>query len=182
MQINNVTFTGVGASLSGDNWEIKTASGNPLTGPIDVYSPPFNKNPNISQKSVTLVSNLMYSAADSDCASLTLTGLNSGKEYLFTLYSFGFENTGARKNFFATSDDATIFTSDQDEFDVNNGQLLKYRYVAPENGVFSISTTPDNGEWNWFAFSNEEYIPEPFLSYLFFFSGLYIMFSLKNTN
>jgi hypothetical protein len=85
VQINNITFTGVDANMSGGNWEIKTASGTPLIGPINVYASPFDKNPNIFQKSVTLVSNVMYSAADSDCAALILTGLDSGEEYLFTL-------------------------------------------------------------------------------------------------
>ena len=159
--INHVTFTGVGTNMSGDNWEINTASANPLTGPINVYSSPFDKNPNISPNSVALVSNVMYSAVDSDCASLTLSGLNSGKEYLLTLYSFAFENIDMRKSFFAASDDTMISTIDQNEFDYNNGQLLKCKYIAPDNGVFSISTTPDNGLWGWYAFSNEEYIPEP---------------------
>ena len=147
--------------MSGDNWEIKTASGATLAGPIDVYASPFNKNPNISQKSVTLVSNLIFSATSSDCASLTLTGLDPGEEYLLTLYGFGFESAGARKMFFATSDDSAVFTIDQNEFGLNNGQPLKYKYKASDNGIFSVSTTPDNNVWNWFAFSNEEYIPEP---------------------
>jgi len=164
--INNVTFTGVGANMSGNNWEIKTASGTPLAGPIDIYTSPFNKNPNISPKGVNLVSNLMYSAVVSDCAALTLTGLNSGHEYVLTLYSFAFDSVGLRKSFFATSDDTPVSTIDQDEFDFNNGQLLKYKYTAPDNGTFSISTTPDNGAWRWFAFSNEEYIPEPSSAFL----------------
>ena len=43
-------FTGVGADMTGDNWEINTASGNPLTGPIDVYASPFDKNPDTFSK------------------------------------------------------------------------------------------------------------------------------------
>jgi len=160
LMINYVTFTGVGANMSGDNWEIKTASANPLTGPINVYSSPFDKNPNISPSGVALVSNVMYSAVESDCAALILTGLISGREYLLTLYSFAFESVGMRNSFFATSDDTLISTIDQNEFDFNNGQILKYKYIAPDNGIFSISTTPDNGVWSWYAFSNEEYIPE----------------------
>jgi len=167
--INNVTFTGVGANMSGGNWEINTASANPLTGPIDVYTDPFFKNPNIAPYGVTLVSNVMYSALNSDCASLTLTGLSPGKEYLLTLYSFAFESVGLRKSFFAASDDSLINTIDQNEFDFNNGQLLKYKYIAPDNGVFSFSSTPDNSVWGWYAFSNEEYIPEPFyLSFIIY--------------
>ena len=44
------------------------------------------------------------------------------------------------------------------------GQLLKYQYTAPESGAFSISATStnfSNANWGWFAFSNEEVIPEP---------------------
>ncbi len=159
--INNVLFSGVGATMSGDNWELKTASGNPLAGPIDVYSDPFLKNPNIAQKSVVLVSNVMYSALNSDCGSLTLTGLFPGEEYTLTLYGFAFESTGLRKSFLAASDGSIIANVDQNENGENNGQLLTYKYTAPDNGTFSISTTPDNGAWGWYAFSNEGFIPEP---------------------
>jgi len=159
--INNVLFSGVGTNLSGENWEIKTANSTPLEGLIDVYSDPFLKSPNISQKSVTLVSNVMYSAINSACGSLTLTELLPGEPYSLTLYGFGFESTGLRKSFLAASDGSIITNIDQDGNGENNGQLLTYKYIAPENGIFSVSTTPENSAWGWYAFSNEGFIPEP---------------------
>jgi len=160
--------------MSGNNWEIKTASSIPLAGPIDVYTSPFDKNPNITPSSVSLVSNVMYSAANSDCGSLTLTDLIPGEEYTLTLYSFAFESAGLRKSFLAASDGSIIANIDQDGNGENNGQLLTYKYIAPENGTFSISTTPDNGAWGWYAFSNEGFIPEPSVL------GLLILLSIQS--
>ena len=114
--------------MSGDNWELKTTSGTPLARPIYVYSDPFLKNPNILQKSVPLVSNVMYSALNSDCGSLTLTDLLAGEEYTLTLYGFPFESTGLRKSFLDATDGSIIVNIDQDENGESNGQLLTYKY------------------------------------------------------
>ena len=73
----------------------------------------------------------------------------------------GFEGTGGRRSYIATSDGAFITDIDQDEFGANNGQLLTYRYTADADGVFSISTTPINNPWHFYAFSNKKIIPIP---------------------
>lgn len=112
----------------------------------------------------------MYSAINSNCASLTFTDFLPGEEYTLTLYGFAFESTGLRKSFVAASDGSIIANIDQNEFDFNNGQILTYEYKAPDNGIFSISTTPYNGAIGWFAFSNEGFVPEPIL-----FANLYLI-------
>ena len=68
----------------------------------------------------------------------------------------------ARSSYIATSDGAVIADVDQGEFGVGDGQLLTYQYIANADGVFSVSTTPViNSAWHFYAFSNEEVIPEP---------------------
>ena len=73
----------------------------------------------------------------------------------------GFEGAGSRRSYIATSDGTYITDIDQDEFGANNGQLLTYQYTANADGVFSISTTPINNPWHFYAFSNQKVVPLP---------------------
>ena len=124
--------------MSGPNWELKTDSG--VAYPAnDIFG---------------------WSA---NSAALSLSDLVPDAGYILTLYSYGFEGAGERASYFSTSDSAPISLIDQDEFGQYNCSRLTYKYTAPENGVFSLSTTAtnlNNRHWGWFAFSNESTIPE----------------------
>ncbi len=162
--INSQTFTGAGiAAMSGSSWELRTADGNALNSFTGA-------NPNVTPASKNILTNFLYPASGNNAASLTLTGLINGQEYILTLYSMGFEGAGGRRSYIATSDGTFITEVDQDEFGANNGQLLTYRYTANADGVFSISTTPINNPWHFYAFSNKKVIPIPepvFIGFIF---------------
>jgi len=150
--INGQTFVGSGTNQVGSDWEIISANGTLLDGPLDIYT--FGKNPNLNGNCVQLVSNVFYSSVN-NAGSLTLTGLTPNRQYILTLYSIGFDDAGARRSYIATSDDAVITDIDQDEFGLNNGQLLKINYFSNADGTFSVSTTPITEPWVFYAFSNE---------------------------
>jgi len=152
--VNGQTFTAGGATtMSGANWELRTPNGstlNQFTGRATSVTP----------TSGDLLPNFFYPSAGAP--SLTLTGLTSAQQYILTIYSMGFEGAGARESYIATSDGAVIANIDQDEFGLGNGQLLTYQYTADADGVFTVSTTPVGANaWHFYAFSNEEVVPEP---------------------
>ncbi len=158
VSINGKLFTGTGADMSGPNWELKTDSGIAYSD-NDIFA--WGANPNLTPQSLWLVSNVLYNGADS--AALTLTGLVADAEYILTLYSYGFEGVGERASYFSTSDGAPISLIDQNEFGQYNCSRLTYRYIAPDDGTFSFSTSAtniNNRQWGWYAFSNESTIPE----------------------
>jgi len=159
--VNGLTFTGSKSNFYGSDWKLVSASSTPLTGPFSSYDE--GKNPSVSGASLGLVSNFIK-AADSDSAGgLFISGLTPGLNYKFSLFSFGFETAGGRSSYISTSDGIKFPILDQDEFGDNGGQLLTYEYTAPDNGTFSISTTPITPSapaWNWFAFCNEVLPPD----------------------
>jgi len=151
--VNGQTFTAGGAtSMSGSNWELRT----PDSSTLDQFT---GRATSVTPTSGDLLPNFFYPSAGAP--SLTLTGLTPAQQYILTLYSMGFEAAGARESYIATSDGAVIANVDQDEFGTGNGQLLTYQYTANADGVFTLSTTPINQAWHFYAFSNEEVVPEP---------------------
>ncbi|RLD09538.1 MAG: hypothetical protein DRI44_08290, partial [Chlamydiae bacterium] len=156
--INGVTFNGSPSNLmSGANWELRTETPGGSYTAFDLYAI-FSNNFNVTPQSQFLITNILYNGVDS--GGLTLTGLDPGKTYTLKLYSVGndYLAPNGRPVFFSTSDGGAITLENQNEFGVNNGQILTYSYVAPESGVFSISashTNLPNAVWIWYAFSNE---------------------------
>ena len=157
--INGQTFTGAGANQNGSNWEIRTANAVPLLGPLPIHEI-YGIYPNVTPASRDILTNVWYSDQNG-AGSLTLTGLTPAQQYILTLYSMAFDVEGGRRSYMATSDGAVITDVDQDEFGQLSGQLMTYQYTANAEGVFSISTTPITEPWAFYAFSNEEVIPEP---------------------
>jgi len=154
--INGIIFDGSAGSISGDNWELKTASSIPLSGPT------ASSSPNVSPASGQLVANYMESVNSSNAGALAISGLTPGLNYKLSLFSIGSEAAGGRKSYFASSSGINLPLIDQDEFGDKNGQLLTINYSAPSDGVFSFSTTPETTStpaWNWYAFCNEVIAP-----------------------
>ena len=151
--INGVEFIGSTSNQFGSNWEILTADKNPLGGPLDIFT--FGKNPTIAGESINLVSNVFYSVGYGNGGGIVLYGLTPGIPYKLTLFSTAFEGTGNRESYLATSAGGVITAIDQDEFGENNGQVLTYSYIAPENGTFAVSATPITEPWGFYAFANE---------------------------
>src|ERR1043166_7140801 len=65
--------------------------------------------------------------------SITMLGLTAGTEYVFTLFTVGWEGAGARKAKFFLGEDSLII--DQDAFGDNNGNRISYRYTAASSSV-----------------------------------------------
>ncbi len=152
--INGQIFTGAGTnSMSGSNWTLRTANGQPL-GNIPIHEI-YGVYPNVAPASRNILTNVLYSTSYINGGSLTITGLTPGQQYILTLYSMGFEDAGGRRSYIATSDGSVITDIDQDEFGALSGQLLTCYYIANDNGIFSLSTTPITEPWGFYAFSNE---------------------------
>ena len=159
--VNGQTFTAGGATtMSGADWELRT----PNSSTLNQFT---GRATSVTPTSGNLLPNFFYPSAGAP--SLTLTGLTPAQQYILTLYSMGFEGIGGRESYIATSDGAVIANVDQDEFNIGNGQLLTYQYTANVDGIFTVSTTPVGANaWHFYAFSNEEVIPEPvFIGFLF---------------
>ena len=160
--INGVDFIGSPSNLmAGANWELRTESPGGIYSAFDLYAI-FSNNFNVTPQSQFLVTNVLYDGMNS--GGLTLSGLESGKSYILKLYSIGMDYfaPNGRPVFFSTSDGVVITLVDQNEFGIDNGQILTYSYIAPESGVFSISATLTNfpnAVWVWYAFSNEIFPP-----------------------
>ena len=156
--VNGVTFEGSPSNLmSGAGWELRTATPGGVYAAVDLYAV-FSNNFNVAPQSQFLITNILYNGVDS--GGLTLTGLDPGKTYTIKLYSVGndYLAPNGRPVFLSTSDGGEITPEDQNEFGINNGQILTYSYIAPESGVFSISATQTDiptAVWIWYAFSNE---------------------------
>jgi len=70
--------------------------------------------------------------------------------------------TKTREGIFAGSDGSEIMIVPQNQRPDNNGIILRQRYTAASDGVYTLSMTPNDGTWQFYAFSNEP-IPEPAL-------------------
>jgi len=160
--INDVTFRGEGSNtMSGSDWKVEYFGWHPPDSQnFDLF--PFN----IETNSVHLLDKAFYNG-DSD-SSLRLSGLRPGFPYKFTLYNVGLnggDDAPHRRVYFATSADVNVELMDANKFGVDEGNLLTFYYIAPENGVFSISQTAlitgGDATWPWYAFSNEEIQPVP---------------------
>jgi len=84
-----------------------------------------------------------------------LTGLTPDKEYVFSIFSRGFE-AGGRASLFTAADGGGKNIISQNEYGEDNGQIVRYKYIADPNGNFSIKLKPQDAGWHWYAFSNEE--------------------------
>ena len=154
--INGIIFDGSAGNMSGDGWELKTASSIPLTGPT------ASTGPNVSPASGLLAANYMESINSSNAGALVISKLAPGLNYKLSLFGIGSEAAGGRKSYCASTSGINLPLLDQDEFGDANGQLLTIEYTAPDNGNFSFSTTPENTStpaWNWYAFCNEVIAP-----------------------
>ena len=151
--INGVTFTGSGTNgYSGADWAVSDGMG------YTKYYYATNIVPAITGMGSNLVSSAFYNWTRLSEA-VVISNLTPGKIYMMTLYC-GVSNE-KRISFIAGSDsESKIELMNQNNF-LGKGQLIKYNYVAPENGVFAmaITTVTNNPVWWLYAFSNEESIP-----------------------
>jgi len=131
--INSITFT-------------NRPGGNPnLLGVFSTVNLPnvfANDGNNLTVLSVggsrQLANDFVYGNAPNITQSITLQGLFPGNEYVFTLYSVGWETGTRAATFFVGTDRLTI---NQDHFNDNNGIRISYRYIATGSSI-TISYLP----------------------------------------
>ncbi len=151
--INNITFpVSASGTLSGNNWLLNVDNTNGGFGWIEGM-----KGNNLSGSCSNLVENFCFenSAAGPYPTSVDLTGLIPDKEYVFSIFSRGFEASG-RASLFTATDGGGRNIIPQNEFGEDNGQIVRYSYIADPSGAFSIKLKPEDAGWHWYAFCNEE--------------------------
>ena len=141
--INGVPFTGVG----GGNPSVGGSFS--VSGPNAVF--PGDAN-NVTGNSQIMANDFIYNGFP---ATYTLYGLTPGEEYIFTLYSVGWEGPGNRRAIFAASTNSADI--DQDGYGDNNGTRISYRYVADNTGTLIVTSSPVGGNSiHNYGFSNRK--------------------------
>ena len=147
--INSELFSGSGSSVSGIDWSmINGVEDNNFTiGTVD--------NPEITGDGTNLVYDFFIEGYNQSSA-IILSNLTPGAMYAMTFYNRGY--AGNRKAYFAPSDSESSIVVLNPNLNGNAGTLYKYKYIAPQNGVFSMAVTPaetNPDHVQFYAFSNE---------------------------
>ena len=153
--IDGVTFSAVGESKSGANWNIKNDVGNSWRN-LDNTA-----DTKITGSGSALIDNFVDTTWRT-ASSLELTGLNPGDVNSLKIYgiaSFDAAPDNHRENFLATSSGGQ-FEIDENEFNEGTGIIFNIIYTVPKSGNMTIAVTPKAtsyiNQFRWFAFSNEE--------------------------
>jgi len=154
--INGVTFTGSGSgsAQNGTDWALLNYSNESSLG-IETED-----NSSISGAGSNLVSDCAYSVVNS---TLILSNLVAGGDYTLTLFNNASSASALNTYIIPSDSEAAVNVVNQNQ---SQGTLFKYDYLAPENGVFTMTFNNTNGfsgasgNWRLYAFSNEITIPE----------------------
>lgn len=140
--VNGVPFTDAGLSGSGYALTIATS---PFSG--------FGNN--VTGSSGSLLSDFFYTGDNSGNASLTLSGLAIGTQYVTTWYSAGFGPVGGRNIHITPSDTGTPFTFDENFSGAGNGNLLRYTFTATAATMtYSFDADGNGDSFHHYAMTN----------------------------
>ncbi len=150
VDVNGVTFNGSSSNFSGVGWAMVNGYGD-------------NNLVKVSTNATTVTGNgagLLSDCIDdvyNQSTAIILSNLTGGQGYAFTLYNYGLGADASDSFFTANDSEATIIELNQNDSGPS-GKLVKYYYIAPSNGIFSmvISSKEASISWNYYAFSNEE--------------------------
>ncbi len=169
--VNGVIFSGVGADLSGSNWELISPSNNFH----NTYINDLGVDNFLSGSSFFLTTGAVYSSDYS--STLILSNLNTATPYELTVFGMGYDEDS--RVYLSGSDGGIIRDFSMARFGTGFAQKITYKYYPDDNGNFYLteSSVPGNStnQWLWFAFANRALIvvPEPnfilFILFLFFF-------------
>ena len=142
--INGVAFKGI-------------AGGNPsvanvftVTGTPNVFNNDANNVNDTGSR--TMANDFIYGG---NPGVLTLYGLTPGSQYLLTIYSMGWEDSGRTIKFVAANGQQLLV--DQDTYLNDNGIQIMYQYTADANGSVSVSNYQAGiGTFHTYGFSNRE--------------------------
>jgi len=145
---NNINFTINGVPFTGLGGNSPAVAGSFSTTWLS--SGPANQPNNITGDSAQLANNFDYgySIPVGSSESITLNGLTPGTEYVATIFSYAWDDPGldARWATFSVGDDR--LTVQQDQFGLNNGIRISYRYTADNTGTATLNFTPVNNAAN----------------------------------
>ena len=145
--VGGVTFTGE-EETHGQGWEITDGFTNLST----------SQQSTVNGKIGKILSDGMRWNGESQ--KIKLTGLTTGKKYVFSLYSQAW-GTGVKKVIISCSDLDESLTINQNIFGAsqNDGLLIECTYIAQSVSTeFSIEQI-SGGTWHLYAFSNHEALP-----------------------
>ncbi|MHA3770470.1 PEP-CTERM sorting domain-containing protein [Verrucomicrobiota bacterium sgz303538] len=131
-------FTGTGYSLSGPSATLAGGNPNLVTGEVG-----------------GMVNDFTYGPADGN-ATLTLTGLTIGTEYVTTWYNRGWGSAGGRYVFITASDTPDgVFRIDQNFTGDGNGNVIRYTFIATATTQTYAFDAVNNGDsFHHYAVSN----------------------------
>jgi hypothetical protein len=148
--INGINFVGVpGGNPSGADFA--------TSGFAAAFSNDAN---NVTGGSRAMANDFLYNGYP---GSLTLSGLTPGEEYVLTLFSVGWEDSGRFLSFseYSQPSDNPAPIVDQDTFLNNNGIRINYTYRAPASGSVTVLSSPlVNASFHLYGFANRRTIPE----------------------
>ena len=144
---NGVDFEGTGnhpdSYLNGNSmiktneWEMSGAAGGIYFA--GTYETPLS---NIVENTDTITL-MEHMAFGSESFSLKLSGLTPNSSNTLTLYSYGWEDTGAgRYAFFTGLSGGKMTAVDQDKYGRGTGIIIQYDYIASSDGTFTFVSSP----------------------------------------
>lgn len=150
---NGVWFEG-DRDLSGVDWQLS-----------NIPSTYTGGSSNVQGSGANLLVSFVYGDDDLNDINhpvLRLNNLIPGQKYILTCYAKGWEDSGRHVNIIPSDDPNAATVINQDMYGANNGLLLKYTYLAPASGSFSLTfdqVAATNVSWHHYAFSNELVTP-----------------------
>ncbi|RLD12133.1 MAG: hypothetical protein DRI44_01750 [Chlamydiae bacterium] len=168
--INGVDFIGTGTNFGGhvngsailqsNGWELMSANGTVL----------FHGGENVTNLvtdtgTKTLMEYFGYFNAPGGTAALKLSGLTPYSSNVISIYSYGWENAN-REVYFSSTSGGTITNVNQDTYGIGTGIIVRYGYVADNNGKATIViSTSGSAGWHLSGFYSEEiFAPEAQIS------------------
>jgi hypothetical protein len=140
--VNGVVFNETG--VSGTNYA--------LTGAGGTFTDFAN---NVTGSSGQMLRDFFFTGDGSGNASLTLSGLNVGQNYVTSWYNTGFGGPGGRVVAVTASDTNTTINFDENFSGAGNGNILRYAFTATTPTItytFDAVSNPDS--FHHYAFSN----------------------------
>jgi hypothetical protein len=140
--VNNVPFTDVGQF--GNGYEL-TGAGAVFTGHVA----------NVGGQSADLLSDFYFTGDGSGNASLTLTGLTVGQQYVTSWYNTAFGPVGGRNITITANDTNTPIFFDQNYRGALSGNVLRYTFTATAPTItYSFDADGNGDSFHHYAFTN----------------------------
>ncbi len=150
--INNINFTGVaGTSPNVAGSFSSTFLG---AGPV---GDTFNF---VTGSGTTLAANFVYggNVPAGSFESITVSGLMPGTNYVMTIYSVAWDDPSEVNRWITASAGSDYLTFNQDQFYLDNGFRISYRYTADPSGTMTLKFAPliPNTTFHVYGFANRE--------------------------